>query len=291
MPRHTTPNTALSKSPRLASVAVEDRSPSITQARLRHMVDIPIAEVIDRYKATALAHMPPRAADQALESSTFSSDVSRYTSLTEDPLNRTNKTLEELIKSLSRHLSKFVYGTITNSEWDRRYKWPHRKEVDEYFAQLKKEGLPVPPGATKFVANRDKQSAEQWLASEILAPLAEATRASNLPVTFLLGGVGSGKSSFNKYLSTYHARKFYSAKVMSTRVECKKFSGELLSSPEFKAGKRNAEDYRDFIRNYIFRMLARDIVTYHDRNGMSPRRTKRLQPRPKCRNDICSGLR
>ena len=143
------------------------------------------------------------------------------------------KEVGELVASFNRWSTKFKFGTTSRIVWERKYRFSES-------------------GATLDVDNVVNSS--RLAVQAYVARVIEFAKQRQSPVLMLVGGVGSGKSSFNKYVTTHYHDEFKNAGVIASRVEFQKLRRHLESYPNI--------DRRKAAGAFIFATLLRDIALY-----------------------------
>ncbi len=110
--------------------------------------------------------------------------------------------------------------------------------------------------------NKSEDDVDSWLQS-YLDLVVDSAKNGDSNITFLCGGVGSGKSTFVRYLIATRAQRFASRKVIPSRIEAIKV---LRDAPT------RAEDLDQFFHDYIKRRLVRDFILFHYGEAKDPLR-------------------
>ena len=128
------------------------------------------------------------------------------------------RNLDYLVRALKSATRKFNYLRTTSSEWRKFYILPDNRTF-----QRRLRGHPQIDQMELHIINRTDQSILNWLEA-LLASTANDDAPANeqRKVTYLLGKVGCGKSSFLKYLCHKYFKLFHELHVIPSRVECKK---------------------------------------------------------------------
>lgn len=172
-----------------------------------------------------------------------------------ETLQRAYPDIERLLDALDRATSKFDFKRTSLQEWRDYYLFPASPSVPvpRWAPALADDPAFGAPSATDEldVINSSPTVASQWLATllrHVRAGGSDAGKSKRL-LAFVLGKVGSGKSSFIKYLLNIHVSAFREARVIATRIECSKLDRD----------RRDNQPYKDALFECITRSLVRDV--------------------------------
>jgi hypothetical protein len=141
--------------------------------------------------------------------------------------------VKEVMESFRNWSTKFKFGTTSRETWEKKYKFSNSNSTFE----------------SHGVVNSSEESVRSYI-NHVVSISSEPRPA----VIMLLGDIGAGKSSFNKYFTTVYHDELKSVGVIACRIECQKLHKHLgVYSDLPKEKVANA---------FILGNLMRDIALY-----------------------------
>ena len=179
-------------------------------------------------------------------------------------LNRVKKefrNLSNFIELIEDKLNKFEYGRHEIEYWKANYILPDKKSLSRYWKSVKEfyDDYTFEQFSDLHI-NTSTESIESWL-SELI----EAIKKSNCSSHIITGDVGSGKSTFVKFVLNRY-QSFFSrdeSKVIPTRLEYRKLREEL----KLQNKEQSKENTLKLIQDTILQNSFRDIVLICCGNG------------------------
>ncbi|MEP0191950.1 MAG: hypothetical protein ABJP70_05945 [Erythrobacter sp.] len=144
---------------------------------------------------------------------------------------------------------KFSYGRTPITKWQRLYKFAESEKPVE----TRDVDKPDPGSAGLGHVNGSSDDIDKWVKG-ILTQFIDLNDAVN-PFLVLLGEVGSGKTTFNKYVSTMYFEYFRDSNIIISRIEYSKLRDYITSY------QKGEESIRDVAERYITACLIRDFFT------------------------------
>ena len=186
--------------------------------------------------------------------------------------------LDPFKSALDRNLIKFTFGAHSQEEWRRRYCLPDPQTID-----LQLRSLGVAQGDVKMarsqVINGRPDDILAWTRRFLIARRAPTSPRGAESVVFVQGTIGSGKSTLNKYITNVLFDEFKGAKVIPSRIECKKVLADLREGHEDDGPLTVRSVFPRFI-NLLKRAMVRDIITYSRTSWRHERGETRLASAP-----------
>lgn len=149
---------------------------------------------------------------------------------------------------------KFSYGRTSIAKWRKLYKFPN---PDTSSGNDQREKSRKNSEASDYV-NRSSEEVEQWVKG-ILTKFINQDDPKN-PFLVLLGDVGSGKTTFNKYVSSIHFEHFRSDDIIISRVEYSKLR-DYIAQYKQPGISITRSSIRRIAERYITACLIRDFFT------------------------------
>lgn len=155
--------------------------------------------------------------------------------------------LKHFVDEVSYATSKFFYGQHTDDEWDRHYVFPSTSTLME---------LTDKQEADLFVVNGSKQDTHAWLSSFIddVNPISQSKARQN-NIMIMLGGIGSGKSTYIKYVTSRFFKLMKDKKVAPSRIECKKLKQRIEN-------KQSSITDKEAFARYLRYAAVRDLLLF-----------------------------
>lgn len=164
-----------------------------------------------------------------------------------------------LLDSLEDNLGKFFFAAHSIEEWNRRYCYPNPLTIKQQLSALGVGDDDLAQTAERLVINRNPESIRLWVERELIAR--RRGQGGLGALKYVLGTVGSGKSSLNKYITTVHFETFKAAKVVPSRVECLKFEKFMQQNDGLGGVSPSTPDGRNqALIRYLKLSLVRDII-------------------------------
>jgi hypothetical protein len=169
--------------------------------------------------------------------------------------------IKPLINAIDKYLTKLVFGKYSVSEWKNLYTFPRLSALRQYTRQRLPASFKA-KGVSDQIINKSESDIAAWLHEKVIEKLAGSEISSDKPLIILLGGIGAGKSTFNKYITNVHFPELQSSKIFASRVEYRKLYNSLRLSGVFKASSDLEvllAAHKGF-HDYLIRCLIRDLL-------------------------------
>ena len=175
--------------------------------------------------------------------------------------------LAPLLSILTNATEKFDYRTTTGQQWRDFYTFPSRRSV----AQSQKL---TEFSAYKYTRRTFANTEDNYcnFVNEILSTDSEDTRRR---IDYLLGKVGSGKSTFIKYFCNKELNRFRSERIIVSRVECRKIKFSLGQhgkhpTPEIVFDRISRTIKRNLVRDILWQLTHQRNEETWERESISP---------------------
>lgn len=163
------------------------------------------------------------------------------------------------IRALDRYLAKPVFGRDSLDQWEEFYVLPRKSSLRKYTRSHLPNSIKT-FGISNQIVNRSPEAVSEWIDRTVIANLAGTGIADDRPLIVMLGGIGCGKSTFNKYITNFHFNKLKYAKIIPTRVEYRKFYNTLRWNGMFsnRVSENAKNQIQRKLQDYIVDCLIRD---------------------------------
>jgi hypothetical protein len=162
--------------------------------------------------------------------------------------------LGPFISQMEFYLRRFRFGEINNQLWDRRYKFPKNRANRVFFLRNGKQ-LEM-----QKVINRSQIVLDRWIRETLIQNL----KREEPEIIVVVGDVGSGKSSLNKYITSRYMDEFSSVPAFTTRIEYRKLYNWILRRVDLK--KKDARGVivglGSAIETFVICCMIRDVFHY-----------------------------
>jgi hypothetical protein len=149
--------------------------------------------------------------------------------------------IEELLTHIRAATRKFEFGRTPHRVWESHYKYAHRESTLYRDNSAFDDDEPV---------NLSYDHSQRWI-NETIIPYVRSDKAHHHFIA-LIGEVGAGKTTFNKWTSIFFQEKFAEANIISSRIEFQKLKQYV---------KRNAGESRESSRrNCLYRFVTACIL-------------------------------
>jgi hypothetical protein len=171
--------------------------------------------------------------------------------------------ISRLVAIVDRYLAKFEYGRNSYQEWQDLYVFPRKSALRSYTRRY----LPATAERTDIsdrIINTTPEGVLSWLESNVFASLESGNPHEGYPLILLTGAIGSGKSSFNKYITNVLFPEFQKRRVVTSRVEYRKFYNNLRDNGVFAERNEDAlkAEIRLLLNGRAVHCLIRDLLHY-----------------------------
>lgn len=162
------------------------------------------------------------------------------------------KELRTFLRALEAATEKKQYGRHSASEWKKWYVFPSADDVEIAKIHFSSRGV----NESEFIngtINKDENDVIGWLDS-YLNLVSSTSVSSDSTISFICGGIGSGKSTFLRYVISTNGAKFVKNRVVPSRIEAMKMLRD------FPSGDIDKDQY---FEEYVKRRLVRDFILFH----------------------------
>jgi hypothetical protein len=161
--------------------------------------------------------------------------------------------LKQHLGTLDADFRKFKFGEVVLADWNERYQFPRRRTIRAFMRRAENRGF-----SEGSIVNRSRESIDAWVETDLIPAI--KSRADK--ITVLIGGVGSGKTTFNKLLKTRYHPLFRTARIVVTRIEYRKLDVHVSRHYEHRpdAGQEQRGRLRALIEQVVFCSTVRDIL-------------------------------
>jgi hypothetical protein len=125
--------------------------------------------------------------------------------------------LRSFLSALEIATEKKQYGKHTAQAWKDSYVFPLNQDINKASELYGQRGMNNSEFRSHTI-NKSEDDVDSWLQS-YLDLVVDSAKHGDSNITFLCGGVGSGKSTFIRYLIATRAPRFVSRKVIPSRIE------------------------------------------------------------------------